>query len=74
MSNISILSLSCVGVFGLPTSKFVFARLARMVCSEDTSVYTGPGGMSLHPARVISTWFVVGVINRRERERIPSLW
>ena len=25
-----------VGVFGPPTSKFVFARLARMVCLEDT--------------------------------------
>ena len=33
----------CVGVFGPPTSKFVFARLARMVCSEDTRVYTSSG-------------------------------
>ena len=32
-----------VGVFGPPMSKFVFARLARMVCSEDTRVYTGSG-------------------------------
>ena len=38
-----------VGVFGPPTSKFVFARLARMVCSEDTRVYTGSGGTSLLP-------------------------
>ena len=30
-----------VGVFEPPTSKFVFARLARMVCSKDTRVYTG---------------------------------
>ena len=32
-----------VGVFRPLTSKFVFARLARTVCSEDTSVYTGLG-------------------------------
>ena len=38
-----------VSVFGPPTSKFVFARLAQMVCSEDTRVYTGSGGMSLCP-------------------------
>ena len=25
-------------------------------------------------ARVTSTWFVVGVTNKRDRERIPSLW
>ena len=37
-----------VGVFGPPTSKFVFARLAQMVCSEDTRVYTSLGGTSLH--------------------------
>ena len=36
-----------IGVFGPPMSKFVFARLARIVCSEDTRVYTGSGGMSL---------------------------
>ena len=41
--------LNLVGVFGPPTSKFVFARLARMVCSEDTRVYTGSGGTSLRP-------------------------
>ena len=35
--------------FEPPTSKFVFACLARMVCSEDIRVYTGSGGMSLHP-------------------------
>ena len=38
-----------VGVFGPPTSKFIFTRLARMVCSEDTRVYTGSGGPSLRP-------------------------
>ena len=38
----------CVGVFESPTSKFVFARLTRMVCLEDTRVYTGLGGTSLH--------------------------
>ena len=37
----------CVGVFGPLTSKFVFARLARMVCLEDTRVYTGLGETSL---------------------------
>ena len=36
-----------VGVFGPPMSKFVFARLAQMVCSEDTRVYTGLGRMFL---------------------------
>ena len=66
-----------VGVFGPPTSKFVFARLSWMVCSEDTRVYTGS---TEHPyvqfaaTRVTGTWFIVGVTNRRERERIPSLW
>ena len=66
-----------VGVFGSPTSKFVFVCLAWMVCSEDTRVYTGSGGMSLlqfTAARVTDTWFAVGVTNRRERERTPSLW
>jgi hypothetical protein len=33
--------------FEPPTSKFVFARLARMVCSKDTRIYTGLGRMSL---------------------------
>ena len=36
-----------VGVFRPPMSKFVFVRLARMVCSEDTRIYTGSGRMSL---------------------------
>ena len=40
-----------VGVFGPPTSKFVFACPTRMVCSEDTMVYTGSGGTSLRPVR-----------------------
>jgi hypothetical protein len=37
--------------FGLSTSEFVFARLARMVYKKDTMVYTGSGGMSLHQVR-----------------------
>ena len=40
-----------VGVFGPPGSKFVFTCLARMVCSEDTRVYSGLGGTSLRPIR-----------------------
>ena len=36
-----------IGVFGPPMSKFVFMRLARMVCSKDTRVYIGSGEMSL---------------------------
>ena len=40
-----------VGVFGPPTSKFVFARLVRMVCSEDTRVYTSSGGTPLRLVR-----------------------
>ena len=48
-SDSSIASLVCVGVFGPPTSKFVFPRLAWMVCSEDTMVCTGSGGTSLRP-------------------------
>ena len=45
-----------VGVFGPRTSKFVFACLARMVCSKDTRVYTGSGGMSLHPVHCYSCY------------------
>ena len=37
-----------VGVFGPPMSKFVFIHLARMVCLEDTRVYIGSSGTSLH--------------------------
>ena len=39
--------MSSVGVFGPPTSKFVFACLALMVCSEDIRVCIGSGGTSL---------------------------
>ena len=42
-----LLGTPTVGVFGPPTSKFVFACMARMVCLEDTSVYTGSSGTSL---------------------------
>ena len=45
-----------VGVFGPPTSKFVFAHLARMVCSEDTRVYTGSRGTSLCLVRCFSCY------------------
>ena len=45
-----------VGVFGPPMSKFVFARLAQMVWSEDIRVYTGSGGTSLHPVRYCSCY------------------
>ena len=65
-----------VAVFGPPTSQFVFARLAQMVCSEDTRVYTGSGGTSLRPVRCCSCYrhlVCSRVTNRRERERIPSL-
>jgi hypothetical protein len=50
----------CLGVFSLytscrcfgpPTSEFVFARLARMVCKRDTRVYTGSGRRYLRPVR-----------------------
>ena len=71
-----LLGAPTVGVFRPPMSKFVFARLARMVCSEDKRVYTGSGGTSLRPVRCCSCYrnlFTVGVTNRQERERIPSL-
>ena len=45
-----------VGVFGPPMSKFVFACLARMVCSEDTMVYTGSGRTSICPVRYCSCY------------------
>ena len=66
-----------VGVFGPPTSKFIFARLARMVCSEDTwfiMVRAERPYVQFTAARVTGTWFAIGVINRRESERIPGLW
>ena len=49
-------STPTVGVLGPPTSKFVFARLAWMVCSEDTSIYTGSGGTPLRPVRCYSCY------------------
>ena len=45
-----------VGVFEPPTSKFIFACLARIVCSEDTRIYTGSGGTSLHPVYCCSCY------------------
>ena len=66
-----------VGVFEPLMSKFVFARLARMVCLEDIRVYTGSSRTSFvqfAAACVTGTWLAVGVTNRRERERISSLW
>ena len=49
-----------VGVFGPTTSKFVFARLAPMVCSEDTRVYTGSDGTSLRPVCCCSCYRHLG--------------
>ena len=49
-------ALISVGVFGPPTSKFVFARLAQMVCSKDTRVYTGSDGISLCLVRCCSCY------------------
>ena len=51
-----MLGAPTVGVFGPPTSKFVFARLARMVCSKDIRIYTGFGGTSLRPVRCYSCY------------------
>ena len=51
-----MLGTPTVGVFGPPTSKFVFARLARMVCSKDIRIYTGFGGTSLRPVRCYSCY------------------
>ena len=54
--TLALASWKNIEVFGLlpqcrcfepPASKFISARLARMVCSEDTMIYTGSGGMSL---------------------------
>ena len=36
MSKKPLSGAPTIGVFGSPTSKFVFTRLARMVCLEDT--------------------------------------
>ena len=58
-TNLMELSLSHnrgVGVFGPPMSKFVFARLAQMVCSEDTRIYTGSDGTSLCPVHCCSCY------------------
>ena len=66
-----------VGVFGPPASKFVFARLARMVCSEDIRVYTGSGGTSLRPVRCCSYYrhlvYSRGYKQAREGENPKSL-
>ena len=66
-----------VGVFGPPMSKFIFACLARMVCSEDTRVYTGSGGTSLHPVRCCSCYrhlvYSRGYKQAREGEGPKSL-
>ena len=45
-----------VDVFEPPMSKFVFMRLAQMVCSKDTKVYTGSGGTSLLSVRCCSCY------------------
>ena len=48
---------STVGIFGPPTSKFIFVLLARMVCSKDTRVYTGSGRTSLRTVRCCSCYW-----------------
>ena len=72
---LSIDMLICVGVFRPPTSKFVFARLAQMVCLEDTRVYTGSDGTSLRPVRCCSCYryLVCSMGYKQARERISSL-
>ena len=45
-----------VSVFRPPMSKFIFVRLARLVCSDDARVYTGSGGTSLHLVRCCSCY------------------
>ena len=52
----SFVQNATVGVFRPSMSKFVFARLARMVCSEDTMVYSGSGGTSLRPVYCCSCY------------------
>ena len=54
-------STPTVGVFGPPMSKFVFTRLAQMVCSEDIRVYTGSGKMSLRPVRLLLMLLALGL-------------
>jgi hypothetical protein len=59
--------------FGPPTSEFVLARLARMVCKKDTMVYTSSGEMSLRPvqaARVLA--LVCSRGHKRLREGMDS--
>ena len=66
-----LLGTPTVGVFGPPTSKFVFARLTRIVCSEDTRVYTGSDGTSLRPVHYSCYRYLVcsrGYKQARERK------
>ena len=60
-----------VDVFRPPMSKFVFACLARMVCSEDTRVYTGLGRMSQRSVRCYSCYrhLVCSMGYKQTRER-----
>ena len=68
---------SVVGVFGPPTSKFVFARLARMVCSKDIRVYTSLDRTSLRLVRCCSCYrhlvYSRGYKRTREGEGPKSL-
>ena len=50
------LTIGVVGVFESPASKFVFARLTRMVCSEDTRVYSGSGETPQRSVRCCSCY------------------
>ena len=45
-----------VGVFEPSMNKFVFTRLARMVCSKGIRVYTGSDKTSLHPVHCCSCY------------------
>ena len=60
--------------FGSPASKFISARLARMVCSEDTRIYIGSGGISLHLVCCCSCYqhLVCSRGCKRMREKFPS--
>ena len=77
ISNRKTIKNIIVGVFGPPTSKFVFARPARMVCSEDTRVYTSLDRTSLRPVRCNSCYrhlvYSRGYKQAREGEDPKSL-
>ena len=65
-----------VGVFGPPMSKFIFIRLARMVCSrtqEFILVRAERPYVQFAAARVTGTWFAVvtpSVLHRKSFTKI----